>query len=144
MSTVSAVSSNSSATNAAQTSTLPEKTLSQNDFFKLLITQMTSQDPMNPLSNAEFMGQMAQFSSLEQSKTLSADISKMRSEQQLLQANTLIGRDVDVTTSEGLVTTGTVTGVAIDNGTPQVIVNGASYGMDKILTIAPAGTAASN
>jgi flagellar basal-body rod modification protein FlgD len=144
MSTVSAISNNSSATDLSQTSVLPEKTLSQKDFFKLLIAQMTAQDPMNPLSNAEFMGQMAQFSALEQTKALESEVSKMRSEQQLLQANTLIGRDVDVTTSTGVVTTGTVTGVAIDDGKPQVIVNGATYGMDQILTIAPAGTSASN
>src|SRR5690606_13008560 len=76
------------------TSALPPKTLSQEDFFQLLIAQMTAQDPMNPLSNAEFMGQMAQFSTLEQTRTLEANISAMRTEQQMVQANTLIGRNV--------------------------------------------------
>ena len=40
-------------------------TLGQDDFLKLLMTQLQNQDPMEPMDNAEFMDQMAQFSTVE-------------------------------------------------------------------------------
>ena len=40
-------------------------TLGQEDFLKLLMTQLQNQDPMEPMDNGEFMGQMAQFSTVE-------------------------------------------------------------------------------
>jgi flagellar basal-body rod modification protein FlgD len=38
------------------------ETLGQNDFLKLLTTQMQTQDPFNPVDNTQMVAQMAQFS----------------------------------------------------------------------------------
>jgi flagellar basal-body rod modification protein FlgD len=108
--------------------------LNQNDFFKLLIAQMTAQDPMNPMSNEDFMGQMAQFSSLEQTRTMGDTIASMRDEQQMLQANSLIGRDVNLQIDTGVVH-GTVTAVQMDGTTPKIVVGDAAYDLSQVLTI---------
>jgi len=39
-------------------------TLGQSDFLKLMTTQLQNQDPFAPMENAEFIAQMAQFSTV--------------------------------------------------------------------------------
>lgn len=76
-------------------------TLNQADFLKLLVTQMTSQDPLNPQSNTEFAAQMAQFSSLQAAQGTQAQITTLSSAQQVQQANDLIGRVVTLQPATG-------------------------------------------
>lgn len=44
--------------------------LGQDAFLRLLTTQLQYQDPLDPMSNEEFVAQLAQFSSLEQLQSL--------------------------------------------------------------------------
>ena len=45
-------------------------------FLKLLMTQLSNQDPLNPMDNTEFIGQMAQFTTIEQIQNLNANLQK--------------------------------------------------------------------
>jgi len=46
----------------------------KDDFLKLLITQLSHQDPMSPMESEDFATQLAQFSSLEQLRNIDANI----------------------------------------------------------------------
>ena len=58
--------SDSSALSYAQAATAGSDQLDQQTFLNLLTTQMQNQDPLDPMSNEEFVAQLATFSSLEQ------------------------------------------------------------------------------
>jgi len=119
---------------------LPVQTLDQNDFLKLLIAQMTSQDPLNPKTDMEMIPQMVQFTTLEQSKSMQSDIALLRADQQILQANSLIGRTVQVQNPDKTTSSGQVTAVQLEEGTPKLVINGHSYDLSTVLGISAAPT----
>ena len=114
------------------TTRTPVQTLGQDDFLKLLVAQMSQQDPMNPMKDSEFIAQMAQFSALEQAKTMQQDMSSLR-------ASTLLGETVDVAdeAEKSGFRTGVVTAVKMEKGIPQLIVNGNKYLLSDVRSIQP-------
>ena len=50
------------------------ETLDQGDFLRLLTTQLTFQDPLEPADNKEMLAQMAQFSALAATTTSGATL----------------------------------------------------------------------
>jgi flagellar basal-body rod modification protein FlgD len=112
-------------------------TLGQDDFLKLLVTKMSSQDPMNPQADTEFIAQMAQFSSLEQAKSMTADMATLKAQQEVLTANGLIGRNVSVTNGDKLLAQGMVTSVAMNDGSPEVVIDGNKYSLESVSMISP-------
>ena len=121
----------------AQTGRAHKNMLGQEDFLKLLVTKMSSQDPMNPQGDSEFIAQMAQFSTLEQSKSMTADIAMLKAQQEVLTANGLIGRTVTVSQNDKQIAQGTVTSVAMDDDGPAVVINGKNYSLEDVSLISP-------
>ncbi len=107
--------------------------LGKDDFLKLLITQLSNQDPTNPMENTEFISQMAQFSSLEQMTNMSTSFSKMASFINSSEAAFTLGKTVELNIGD-TTTTGIVEG-ATRGENPQILVNGMYYSMDKIAAI---------
>jgi flagellar basal-body rod modification protein FlgD len=122
-----------SAYDAEANTRVASKALDQSDFLKLLVTQMTSQDPLNPKADLDSIAQMAQFSALEQNKSMQAAMAQM-------QAFSLLGRDVYLQPDAETTVHGIVDAVQIEAGTPQILVNGQSYDLSTVLSVAPAPT----
>lgn len=91
------------------------------DFMKILLTQLTYQDPLKPMDNQTFMAQMAQFTSLEQTQRLNDRVQQLIDNQAALQSVGLIGRTVDVATSTGNAT-GTVSALSLQGAAPLLTV----------------------
>jgi flagellar basal-body rod modification protein FlgD len=51
---------------AAQVAAKPRNDMGKEEFLRLLVTQLSNQDPMNPLDGQEFAAQLAHFTSVEQ------------------------------------------------------------------------------
>lgn len=73
--------------------------LGQEDFMKLLIAQMSYQNPLEPQENGEFIAQMAQFGTVDGIQNLEKSFESLNQtlqSNQALQASTLVGRKVEV------------------------------------------------
>ena len=124
------------------TSRIPVRTLGQDDFLKLVVAQLTSQDPLNPQKDTEFIAQMAQFSQLEQAKTMQTDMAGLRTDQAFLQANSLLGCSVELEDAQGVITRGTVSAVQFTGGVPMIVVNGQPRYIGEVISISPGDSVA--
>ena len=67
------------------------------DFLKILTAQLNNQDPLKPLDNQEFLSQIAQFSSLQQSQQLNEKMALLVSTQSSVQSVGLLNKNVTFT-----------------------------------------------
>ncbi len=104
--------------------------LGKDDFMKILITQLTHQDPTAPMKDTEFIAQMAQFSTLEQMTNMTQDFSKLAGILSTSQALGLLGRTVELFDGENMIT-GVVEEVS-GRETPLVLVNGRYYDFERV------------
>lgn len=76
-----------------------DTTASQDRFLKLLVAQLSNQDPMNPMDNAQMTSQMAQINTvtgIQQVNDTLKNMAKQFNSMQVLQGSSLVGREVMV------------------------------------------------
>lgn len=112
--------------------------LGQEDFFTLLTTQLSMQDPMNPTSNEDMIAQMTQFTMAEGISDLGSkfdQLSASMTSNQALEASSLVGRNVLTASSVAYSDGNGISGqIPLQNTTQNVIVevkhqNGQSVAM---------------
>ena len=121
------------AKNAAANGRVAIQELGKDDFLKLLITQLSNQDPTSPMENTEFIAQMAQFSSLEQMTNMSTEFAKLATMMNSSEAVATIGKVVEIDNGDSVVT-GLVESVTRSADT-KVYVNGMQYSLSQISKI---------
>ncbi len=97
------VTSINSTTNSNQSSAVTTATndqLGKDAFLKLLIAELSNQDPLNPMEDREFISQMATFSSLEQMQNMNKTLEGM-AEANKFSAVSYIGKAVAFTKGTG-------------------------------------------
>ena len=120
---------------AAAAGTNPNAILGKDDFLKLLVTQLQHQDPMNPMDDKDFMGQMAQFSSLEQITNLVEATQREAFSNQMSQAVGLIGHQVSWVAADGTDGSGTASKVSVSGGSIQITVGDSQITPDEIVQV---------
>ena len=110
-----------------------QQTVDYNAFLQLLVAQMQNQDPTEPMSDTEYIAQLASFSNVEQSTQINDKLDYLIQMSSVQQAGSLIGRSV--TSADGL-TSGVVSEVRIlSDGTVAVLDNGAEVPVGPGLTV---------
>jgi flagellar basal-body rod modification protein FlgD len=91
--------------------------LGQDQFLELMIAQLKNQDPLKPMQNGEFLGQMAQFATVSGIQDLQNSVNQLTSafqSNQALQASSLVGRSVLSTGNKGVLEAGGSLDGAVD------------------------------
>ncbi|MGO4684482.1 flagellar hook assembly protein FlgD [Hyphomicrobium sp. 2TAF46] len=131
MTTVSSTGSSTS-TDTATSAAAKSNTLNYNDFLKLMIAQMQNQDPLNPTDSTQYMSQIAQFSSVEQSINTNSKLDQLLVNSNISQASTMIG--LTLKAPDG--TTGTIQSVRIDSsGSTAILTTGKEVPIGAGVTI---------
>lgn len=121
----------SSSSNTSQ-GTNSKSALGMDAFLQLLAAEMSHQDSMNPMSNTEFISQMAQFTSLQEMQNLN----KISTSQY---GSGLVGKKVIVASydSNGNYSedSGIVTNCDFSTTNPSVVVNGKYYDFSSIMEV---------
>lgn len=101
-------------------------------YLKLMVAQMSNQDFNDPMSDSEFISQMANYSMME-------TISKMNKQSEISYAASLVGKAVTV--DDGTtVDTGVVESVIIEDGKYQLLINGDKYETNTVTDIVDSRT----
>ncbi|RSZ56390.1 flagellar hook capping protein [Massilia atriviolacea] len=99
--------------------------VNQQDFLRILLTQLNSQNPLKPMDNTAFVAQLAQFSQLEQTQQMLGGINQLVSVQTATQTVGLLGKTVSLLNNNAY-TTGVVNNVSFSGTTPALTVKPAA------------------
>lgn len=106
----------------SQTSSLNSQ-LGETAFLQLLTTQLQNQDPLNPMDDTQSVAELAQFSALQATSSLSDSFSSFESNFSVMQSAGLLGKTVSAQTTDASGNVSTVTGtvktISVINGVPE-------------------------
>ena len=127
-----------------------KKEMGQEDFLHLMVTQLQNQDPFKPLESGEFLGQLAQFGTVQGLAGLQTSFDGLAGSlvsNQALQASALVGRTALVETSSVGIAAGQPVGGAVElpaaSGAASVVIRDAAGQPVRTLNLGaqPAGLA---
>jgi len=134
---VGVTSTSATQTSSTATSQTSKNKLDEDDFMLLLLAQLKTQDPLEPMSNQEMMSQMTQLNSLTALKGMQEAITKSAYYQQLSYGSSLINKEVGWNGEEG-VERGVVSGVIVENNNVFVKVGDKQIAISDILDVTAA------
>lgn len=112
-----------------------KKDLGKDEFLKILAAQFRDQNPLDPVSDTEFIAQMAQFSSLEQLQNISAKLDAFQEDNLWGQYLSLLGKEVFGLDSEGNPIKGLVTGVNFREGQFRLSIDGKEQEFISLISV---------
>jgi flagellar basal-body rod modification protein FlgD len=98
--------------------------LDKNAFLKLMMTQLQNQDPLNPQDPSQYLGQLAQLTSVEQETNIASASQTTAQEQNAGTAIQLLGHTVTYQDSNGNSVTGVVQKVDFTTSGPTLTISG--------------------
>ena len=135
LATIQNLGSNPRSTPEASDDSKSSATLQMEDFLQLLTSQISNQDPLEPMKDTEFISQMANIASLEQMQQFSKGFESFANSHKDMVAQAYLGRVVEIK-SGGEQLSGTVHSVErTDDGKISVLVNGKAYDPNDIVKV---------
>lgn len=117
---------------AARTAT---NALDADQFMQILLAQMTHQNPLEPMDNAEMMTQFSQLNSLQELREIHTSMDKLAASNQVIYLASLIGKTVKVNRTDGNVLEGVVEEVFTEKANPQLRVGTEKVSLDDVIEV---------
>jgi flagellar basal-body rod modification protein FlgD len=130
----------STADATAATTSTPSKTLDKDTFLKLLVAQLSNQDPSSPMDTSDMMAQTTQLSMMESLSEIQASSREQFGLQMRMAAADLVGQQVTWTDADGKTRSGVVSGVDYSASVPVLTVGKDQIPLDSVASVSPAGS----
>ncbi len=137
--TISTVGANAVGTTATPTPTAHNSQLDSTQFMMLLMQELRNQNPMDPVSDKDFMAQMAQMNSLQELQKMNGTLTDLATGNHLGEAAGLIGRQVGASLASGQKVSGVVTGVTLVSGEVMLLLGSQQVPFSGLTSVSEAG-----
>ena len=97
----------------AQNRTNNLEDLDMNQFLQLMISELTNQDPLNPMDNTQLVQQLGHIREIAATNALTDTLSSVATGQSLTTASSLLGKEVSALTEDGQNVTGAIDRVSV-------------------------------
>lgn len=113
------------------------ETLKTEDFVKILVAQLSNQNPLEPLDDNQLLQQVSSINSLSASSQLVTTLNGLALNQGLGAASNLIGREITALVNREEVT-GVVERAVVEDGKVFVVFGDTKVALDKIQSVGTA------
>ncbi|WP_243230440.1 flagellar hook assembly protein FlgD [Microbacterium sp. CIAB417] len=118
--------------NSAASTPAPKQTLDADVFMKLLVTQLSNQDPSSPMDTNEMIAQTTQLASMEQLTALAATTTESFALSMRQTAAALIGQEAQYVDADGVEQSGIVSSVSFAGPIPIVTIGDTPVALDAV------------
>ncbi len=123
------------ANNASGANAAKSNELDSSQFMQILLAQLTHQNPLEPMNNAEMMSQFSQLNSLQELRGINTSMETVSATSQTAYLSSLIGRTVKASRADGKIIEGVVEGVVTEVDNPQVLIGDERVDLINVLEI---------
>jgi flagellar basal-body rod modification protein FlgD len=109
--------------------------VTRDEFLKILVAELTSQDPLNPLDNGQFVQQLVSLQSLEQTAVLTDSLRTFERFLQMTSGSSLIGKKVKGLTPAGDKVEGVVSRVVLEDEKVNLVVGAQKLSVNSVTEI---------
>jgi flagellar basal-body rod modification protein FlgD len=136
----STASTNSASSSSSSSSQLGLGSLTTADFMQMLIAELQDQDPTQPMSSEDLLGQLATMSQLQSTTDLDTALQANTTNQQLSIGASFIGKSINGTDDSGNAVAGVVDQAFLQNGTAYVGVGNSQVQLSNITDVSAASS----
>jgi len=109
--------------------------LDSSQFMEILMAQLTHQNPLEPMNNAEMMSQFSQLNSLQELRDIHTAMDKLSASNQVIYLASLIGKTVKVNRPDGNVLEGVVEEVITEKDNPQLRIGTEKVSVNDVIEV---------
>jgi flagellar basal-body rod modification protein FlgD len=128
------ISDQNNKTSAAKTNSV-NSLADTNVFLKLLTTELCNQDPTNPTDGTEYISQLAQFTSLQQTQEINESIKTLLLSKDLSSGTSMIGKEVLIKLDESNAISDIVKGIRISDNKVYIATDSGYYSLDDVIGV---------